>query len=89
MSWFQKLMDAIQDPFLSPEASLDKKAAARPDLHWRTSVVDLMKLVGEDSSIEARVRLARELQYSGPLDGGVAMNDFLHRHVLESLGVKS
>ena len=85
MSWLQKLMDAILHPSWTAaeaEAALEHKAAAHPELHWRTSVVDLMKLVGEDSSLEARVRLAKELGYQGKLDGDAAMNDFLHERVL-------
>ena len=91
MSWLQKLIDAILHPAwktAEAEAALEHKAAAHPELHWRTSVVDLMKLVGQDPSLEARVRLAKELHYQGKLDGSAAMNDFLHKKVLEHLGIK-
>lgn len=90
MAWFQKLIDAILHPSwkaAEAEAALEQKAAAHPDLHWRTSVVDLMKVVGQDSSLEARVHLAKELGYKGKLDGDAAMNDFLHQKVLEHLGI--
>ncbi len=91
MSWLQSLIDAVLHPAWKSEeaeAALEHKAAAHPELRWRTSVVDLMKLVGQDSSLEARVRLAKELGYKGALDGGAAMNEFLHQRVLERLGVK-
>lgn len=94
-TWLQKLIDAIyrgsvsEDGSASAEETLDKKAAHHPDLHWRTSIVDLLKLVGQDSSLPAREHLAKELGYPAkPGTGEPAMNEFLHRKVLERLGVK-
>ena len=37
-----------------------------PELNWRTSIVDLMKLLGIDSSLDNRKELATELGYTGP-----------------------
>src|SRR5687767_9458184 len=37
-------------------------------LNWRTSIVDLMKLLNLDSSLQARQELARELHYSGDMN---------------------
>ncbi len=34
-------------------------------LNWRTSIVDLMKLLDLDSSLTARKQLAEELHYTG------------------------
>src|SRR4051812_21888548 len=43
-------------------AQLEKKAAANPEkLNWRTSIVDLLKLLDIDSSLAARKELATEL----------------------------
>lgn len=68
------------------EASLDKKAAANPEkLDWRNSIVDLMKLVGMDSSLANRERLAAELGYQGYYNGNPEMNIWLHQKVMEHL----
>lgn len=53
--------------------------------NWRTSIVDLMKLVGMDSSLAARKELAQDLGYTGALDGSAEMNLWLHRKVMERL----
>lgn len=41
-------------------------------LNWRTSIVDLLKLLGLDSSLAARKELATELNYSGSDEPGSA-----------------
>ncbi len=56
-----------------------------PDLNWKTSIVDLMKLLGMDSSLDNRKQLATELGYSGQLDGSAEMNMWLHREVMRQL----
>lgn len=74
---------------LSQEAlaeKLDKLAATKPGrLDWRHSIVDLMKLVGMDSSVAARDKLATEMGYTGPLDGSAAMNIWMHERLLRRL----
>jgi Domain of unknown function (DUF3597) len=43
-------------------AQLEQRAAANPQkLNWRTSIVDLLKLLDMDSSLAARNELAAEL----------------------------
>jgi hypothetical protein len=54
-------------------------------LNWRTSIVDLMKLVGLDSSLENRKELARELGYQGDTGDSAAMNIWLHKEVMKQL----
>lgn len=54
-------------------------------LNWKTSIVDLMKLVGMDSSLAARRELAQELGYTGALDGSAEMNLWLSARVSERL----
>jgi 3-oxoacyl-ACP reductase-like protein len=56
-----------------------------PDLNWRTSIVDLMKLLGLDSSLANRKELATELGYSGAKDGSAEMNIWLHKAVMREL----
>jgi hypothetical protein len=55
------------------------------DLNWRTSIVDLMKLLDLDSSLANRAELAGELGYTGEKNGSAEMNIWLHRRVMEEL----
>ncbi len=55
-------------------------------LNWRTSIVDLLKLLGLDSSLAARKELAGELFYSGSDEpGSAAWNIWLHKQVMRSI----
>ena len=56
-----------------------------PDLNYKTSIVDLMKLLGIDSSLDNRKELATELGYSGATDGSAEMNIWLHKAVMKQL----
>ncbi len=62
-----------------------KAADSDQDLNWRSSIVDLMKLVGIDSSLDNRKALARELGYTGDLDGSAEMNIWLHKATMREL----
>jgi hypothetical protein len=65
---------------------LDGMAAkAGQKLNWRTSIVDLMKLVGIDSSLTARKELATDLHYSGDQNDSATMNMWLHKQVMAKL----
>ena len=64
-------------------AILDGMAAKNPEkLDWKRSIVDLMKLVGMDSSFGARKQLATELHYTGDPNDSASMNVWLHKQVL-------
>jgi hypothetical protein len=63
----------------------DLAAKSDQKLNWRTSIVDLMKLLGLDSSLAERKGLAQELGYTGALDGSAEMNIWLHKQVLREL----
>ncbi len=68
------------------EAVLEALNAKSPQkLNWRTSIVDLMKLVGLDSSLQNRQELAAELGYSGDRNDSAAMNIWLHKAVMRKL----
>ena len=56
---------------------------AGQDLNWRTSIVDLMKLLGLDSSLTARKELAGELHYTGDTSDSATMNIWLHKEVMK------
>jgi len=66
------------------EATLAKLAEGH-DLNWQTSIVDLMKLLGIDSSLANRKELAHELGYTGELDGSAEMNIWLHKATMQKL----
>jgi len=65
-------------------AQLEQRAAATPQkLNWKTSIVDLLKLLDIDSSLTARKELATELGCPPELMGDSArMNMWLHKTVL-------
>jgi 3-oxoacyl-ACP reductase-like protein len=54
-------------------------------LNWRTSIVDLMKLLDLDSSLQARKELAVELHYTGNTEDSASMNIWLHKEVMKKL----
>ena len=68
-------------------AQLEKLAAANPQkLNWKTSIVDLLKLLDIDSSFAARKELATELGCPSNLMGDSAqMNMWLHKTVLKKI----
>ncbi len=66
-------------------AQLEKRAAASSEkLNWRTSIVDLMKLLDMDSSLSERKALAAELDCPAKLmSDSASMNMWLHKEVLK------
>ena len=66
------------------EALLDGMPGAS-SLNWRTSIVVLMKLLGLDSSLDARKQLAAELSYGADTSDSAKMNIWLHRQVMTKL----
>lgn len=53
--------------------------------NYKTSIVDLMKLLDLDSSLANRKELAEELGYTGATDGSAEMNIWLHKQVMQKL----
>jgi len=67
-------------------AVLTEMAEKNPQkLDWRHSIVDLMKLLGLDSSLQNRKELAKELNYSGDTNDSASMNIWLHKQVMQKL----
>ncbi len=68
-------------------AKLQALASANAEkLNWKTSIVDLMKLLGLDSSLAQRKVLATELGCPADKMGDSAqMNMWLHKTVLQKL----
>jgi hypothetical protein len=77
---------AAAPPVVDVTAILNDLARKDPEkLDWQRSIVDLMKLVGMDSSFTARKQLAAELHYSGDPNDSASMNIWLHKAVLTKL----
>lgn len=67
-------------------AVLDELASTnREKLDWKHSIVDLMKLVGMDSSLTARKELADDLKYTDDKNDSAKMNVWLHQEVMRKL----
>ncbi|MCW2285856.1 hypothetical protein M2323_003692 [Rhodoblastus acidophilus] len=63
---------------------LDDLNETNPEtLDWRVSIVDLLKVLGLDSSLTARKQLAAELKFDGDTSDSAAMNIWLHKKVIE------
>jgi len=67
-------------------AVLERHAQERGEqLNYKTSIVDLMKAIGQDSSLDARKQLAGELGYTGDTNDSATMNIWLHQKTMERL----
>ncbi|QQN74855.1 DUF3597 domain-containing protein [Croceicoccus sp. YJ47] len=71
---------------------VERRLDARPGadkLNWRTSIVDLMKLVGVDSSYDNRKELAQELgrsDYSGSAEDNIWLHKATMRQIAQNGG---
>jgi hypothetical protein len=64
-------------------AVLDDLDEKNPEtLDWRVSIVDLLKVLGIDSSLANRKALAAELKYDGDTNDSAKMNVWLHEKVI-------
>lgn len=73
-------------PPVDVEQILNERSSSNAEsLNWRTSIVDLMKLLGLDSSMSARKSLATELHFSGDMNDSASMNVWLHKQVMNKL----
>ena len=74
-------------PQVDVMARLESLAAANPQqLNWKQSIVDLLKLLGIDSSFSARKELAAELGCPpDKMADSAQMNMWLHKAVLQKL----
>jgi len=74
-------------PVVDVMSQLEEKAAASAQkLNWKTSIVDLLKLLDLDSSFGARKEMAKELDCPEKLMGDSAqMNMWLHKEVLRRI----
>lgn len=90
MSVWTDIMHAIfgqpPAPEVDVEAILAKRAETRKELNWRTSIVDLLKLLDLPSSVNAREELGRDLGYDGMHSAGSPeKNEWLRKAVMREL----
>jgi hypothetical protein len=84
-------IETAQNPATPPTevdvaAQLDRAVRERGEkLDWRRSIVDLMKALGMDASLQERKELAKELNYTGDAGDSAKMNMFLHKTLLQRL----
>lgn len=77
---------AVAVPVVDVEVVLVDLASKNAEtLNWRTSIVDLMKLLQLDSSLASRKELAQELHFTGDTNDSASMNIWLHRQVMIKL----
>jgi Domain of unknown function (DUF3597) len=77
---------ATPQPQVDVESVLIQFASQHKEkLDWRKSIVDLMKILGLDSSLAARKELAQELHYTGDTNDSASMNIWLHKQVMIKL----
>jgi 3-oxoacyl-ACP reductase-like protein len=67
---------AVMDQFVSESGQT---------LNWRVSIVDTLKALGVDSSLDHRKALAKELNYTGDTNDSATMNVWLHKQVMVAL----
>lgn len=100
-SIFGKKVNVSQDaPALTTETTHTSPAVSAVDVeailtslaaksgqpsNWKTSIVDLMKLLGMDSSLAHRIELAKELAYAGDTNDSATMNVWLIKQVMTKL----
>lgn len=86
------VVSAPEAPAVVPLSDVDVEAVltglaakAGQKLNWRTSIVDLMKLLGMESSLAERRELAGELGFAGDTQDTATMNIWLHKQVMKKL----
>ena len=79
-----EVTDAGSTPVVDVVSKLEELSADKPDLDWKESIVDLMELLGIDSSYEHRKELAQEVGIEG-YHGTAEQNIELHKAVLTKL----
>ena len=62
---------------------LERKSGHKSN--WRTSIVDLMSLLGMENSLAERKELAKELGYTGDMNDSATMNIWLHKQVMQQM----
>jgi hypothetical protein len=76
----------VEMPMVDVVSKLDQLAKSNPLLEWKVSIVDMMKLLGMDSSFTARKELAVELGCpESEMGDSARMNMWLHKTLLKKI----
>jgi len=80
-------VESVQEvPVVDVMKHLEELSSKNPGLNWKTSIVDLLKLLGIESSFSFRKELAKELECPEDLMADSAkMNVWLHKTVLQKI----
>ncbi len=87
-AFFKKLFEHTPTAEEKAKYLDDKAATTGGDLNrkiWRNSTVDLLKLMGQDSSLSARAVMAKQLGYQGKFTGTADQNIWLHKQLMDHL----
>jgi len=82
----QEVTETKEVPVIDVMKHLEELSNKNPGLNWKTSIVDLLKLLGLESSYSSRKELAKELECPADLMADSAkMNMWLHKTVLKKI----
>jgi len=82
----QEVVEIKEVPVVDVMKHLEELSSKNPGLNWKTSIVDLLKLLGLESSYSSRKELAKELECPADLMADSAkMNMWLHKTVLKKI----
>lgn len=84
-AFFKKLFEKTPTAEEKAKYLDDKAATTGGNLNWRNSTVDLLKLMGRDSSLEARATMAKQLGFQGKFTGTADQNVWLHQQLMDHL----
>ena len=82
----EEVAEIKEVPVVDVVKHLEELSSKHPGLNWKTSIVDLLKLLGLESSYSFRKELAKELECPDDLMADSAkMNMWLHKTVLNKI----
>ena len=82
----EEVVKTKEVPVVDVVKQLEELSGKHPGFNWKTSIVDLLKLLGLESSYSFRKELAKELECPADLMADSAkMNMWLHKTVLKKI----
>ncbi len=82
----EEVVETKEVPVVDVMKHLEELSSKHPGFNWKTSIVDLLKLLGLESSYSFRKELAKELECPADLmDDSAKMNMWLHKTVLKKI----
>ncbi len=82
----EEIQSVKEIPVVDVLKHLEELSAKKPGLNWKTSIVDLLKLLDIESSYSFRKELAKELNCPEDfMSDSAKMNVWLHKTVLKKI----